>query len=366
VRRFLRVESPVASVHRRTVVVALLVVLAGCNAFGGPAGDAAGPDTPTLTPAEVPTAESLRTPTPTPTECLAPRVASAERTPPPTPATPAPLPTTNGTVAGSDLVASHGAALDNYSFALRMDGTRVRAAPGASAFTYEGVTLGFRSVRVFAVGGTVYRLRQVEDGVAVDRRPYGPDSPESSWYREALTGENWLDDRIGRFNYTQVGTRTWNGTEMRVFEEARDIEILVGSGEAMTVESTVLVDRRGVVRHVRHERTIQRDTIEGVLNTTSIDTFTVTELGGVAVRRPDAFCVPGSEVVTVTTPGANATVAGTDGSANAIAGTGAPTADFDPGPTVTTSALTASGRTLTVDGVAARSAAGNATLGRSG
>ncbi|WP_436909167.1 hypothetical protein [Halosimplex marinum] len=328
--------------HRRTVVVALVVVLSGCNAFGGSTGEAPGPETATLTPAEVPTAESLRTPTPTPTECLAPRVASAERTPPPTPATPAPLPTTNGTLTGPDLVASHGAALDNYSFALRMDGTQVRATPGAGAFTYEGVTLGFRSVRVFAVAGTVYRLRQVDDGVAVDRQPYDSDSPESSWYRDALTGVNWLDDRIGSYDYTRVGTRTWNGTEVRVFEEARDIEILVGSGEAMTVESTVLVDRRGVVRHVRHERTIQRDTIGGIVNTTEIETFTVTEVGGVAVRRPDAFCVPGSEVVTATAPGANLTDAATDQSptATATGRTPAGTAATDSPPSATATART--------------------------
>jgi hypothetical protein len=160
---------------------------------------------------------------------------------------------------------------------------------------------------VFAVAGTIYRLRQVEGGVAVDRRPYGPDDPESSWYRDALTGKNWLDERIGSYNYTQVATREWNGIEVRVFEEAREIEVLVGSGEAMTVESTVMVDRRGVVRHVRHERTIQQDTIEGVVNTTSIDLFTVSEVGSVTVRRPDAFCVPRSEVVTATTPRANGT-----------------------------------------------------------
>ncbi|WP_135364530.1 hypothetical protein [Halosimplex halophilum] len=310
--------------HRRTVVVALVVVLAGCNAFGGPADDTADPDTPTLTPAEVPTAESLRTATPTPTECLAPRVAADDRTPPPTPESPVSLPTTDGTVAGTDLVASHGAALDNYSFALRMDGTRVRATPGAGAFAYEGVTLGFQSVHVFAVAGTVYRLRQVEDGVAVDRQPYDPDSPQSTWYRDALTGVNWLDDRIGSYNYTRVGTRTWNGTEVRVFEEARDIEILVGSGEALTVESTVLVDRRGVVRHVRQERTLQRDTIDGIVNTTEIETFTVDRVGGVTVRRPDAFCVPGPEVVTATTPDANATV-GTAQSPNATAAPGTAT-----------------------------------------
>lgn len=323
--------------HRR-IVVALLVVLAGCNAFADGNGEAEQSATSTLTPAEVPTAESLRTPTSTPTECLAPRVAADDRTPPPTPATPAPLPTTNGTVSGADLVASHAAALDNYSFALRMDGTRVRAMPGAVAFTYEGVTLGFRSVRVFAVAGTVYRLRQVEDGVAVDRRPYGPDSPESAWYRDALTGQNWLGERVGSYNYTQVATREWNDTEVRVFEEAREIEVLVGSGEALTVESTVMVDRHGVVRHVRQERTLQRDTLEGIVNTTEVETFTVDEVGGVAVRRPDAFCVPRSAVVTVTTPRANRTAVtstGTDRAPTATAATGtesAPSATGSAGP----------------------------------
>ncbi|ELZ30483.1 hypothetical protein C475_00025 [Halosimplex carlsbadense 2-9-1] len=313
--------------HRRTVVVALLVVLAGCNAFAG-GNDTDRSETATLTPVEVPTAESLRTATPTATECLAPRVAADDRTPAPTPTTPVTLATTDGTVTGGDIVAGHGAALDNHSFSLRMDGTRVRAMPGASAFTYEGVTLGFRSVRVYAVAGTIYRLRQVEDGVAVARQPYDSDSPGSAWYRDALTGENWLDERIGDYNYTQVGTRTWNGTEVRVFEEARDIEVLVGSGEALRVESTVLVDRRGIVRHVRQVRTLKRDTIDGIVNTTEVETFTVGEVGTVTVSRPDAFCVPGSEAVTISTPRTNATAAGTESarSTTGAATTGPPTA----------------------------------------
>ena len=339
-RRFLRVESSVACVYR-TVVVALLVVLAGCNAFAGGGSEVDRSTTPTLPPGEVPTAESLRTPTPTRTECLAPRVAADDRTPPPTPTTPVPLARTNGTVSGDAVVAAHGAALANYSFALRMGGTRVRSMPGATAFTYEGVTLGFQSVRVFAVAGTIYRLHQVEDGVAVDRRPYDPDSRASAWYRDALTGENWLDERVGQYNYTQVGTRTWNGTEVRVLEEARDIEVLVGSGEALTVESTLLVDRRGVVRHVRHVRTIRRDTLDGIVNTTDVETFTVDAVGGVTVRRPDAFCVPGSEAVTAATPAGNAT-AGTDRSATVTATTGTPVETATaPTATVTAAAATA-------------------------
>ncbi|QLH81767.1 hypothetical protein [Halosimplex pelagicum] len=332
--------------HRRTVVVALLVVLAGCNAFAG--GDGTDrPGTATLTPVEVPTAESLRTATPTSTECLAPRVAADDRTPAPTPATPVPLAAANGTVDGDAIVAGHGAALDDHSFSLRMDGTRVRAMPGAAAFTYEGVTLGFQSVQVFAVAGTIYRLRQVEGGVSVAQRPYDPDSPGSTWYRDALTGENWLDERIGGYNYTHIGTRTWNGTEVRIFEEARDIEVLVGSGEALSVESTVFVDRRGVVRRVRQVRTLQRDTIDGIVNTTEVETFSVGEVGGVTVSRPDAFCVPGSEAVTVTTPGPNATAAGSDRSPDA---------------TVTTS--TDRAPTATADGTAsAPSTTGSATAG---
>ncbi|WP_123538238.1 hypothetical protein [Halosimplex salinum] len=284
---------------RRTVVaVALLLVVSGCNAF--PTGGSEDAPEETLTPAEVPTAESLRTPTATPTECLAPRVAAPDRSPAATPTTPAPLPTENGTVRGAALVTRHAAALANYSYALRMDGTRVESMPGATAFTYEGVTLGFESVQMFAVAGTVYHLHQTGAGVSVTEQPYPGDAATREQYLNDLTGRDWLAERVGPYNYTRVDTRTWNGTEVRVFRDDLDAEILVGAGEALSINSTVLVDRRGVVRHVRHVRTVRSDDVDEVVNTTDVETLSVPEVGTVTVERPEAFCVPRSEVVTAT------------------------------------------------------------------
>lgn len=290
--------------RRTTVLVVFLLVVSGCNALpSGESGAGDGPTTDTLTPAPVPEGEAVRTPTPTPTECLAPRVAADERTSPPTPATPVAFPTDNGTVSGADIVATHRAALSNHSFELRMDGTRVRSMPGATAFTYEGVTLGFESVRVFAAAGTLYRLHRVDGGVAVSEEPYRAEGR----YRDALTGTSWLAERVGPFAFRQVDTREWNGTEVRVFREARDVEFLVGAGEALEVESTVLVDRRGVVRQVRHVRTLRTDEGDEVTNTTEVDTFAVPEVGSVTVSRPEAFCVPESRVVTATPANGSAT-----------------------------------------------------------
>ncbi|WP_436926601.1 hypothetical protein [Halosimplex amylolyticum] len=335
-------------------VVALVLVLAGCNAL--PTGGNDRPETATLTPVEVPDAEPVRTATPTPTDCLAPRVAPAERTPEPTPATPVPLPTENGTVDGSALVARHAAALENRSFAARIGPTRIESMPGATAFTYEGVSLGFESVRVFAVAGTIYRLHETEAGVSVSQQPYRPDSPETDWYLDALTGRDWLAERLGRLDYRRVDTRTWNGTEVRVFNDTFDGEALVGAGETLSIDSTVFVDRRGVVRYVRHVRTVRSDEGDEIVATTDIETFSVPAVGSVTVTRPDAFCVPSADVVAVSTP-ASATANATAGPFTAIrdptdsgtAGESATVTRDSPAATVDPSTATASGFALTME-----------------
>lgn len=346
------------------VAVAALLVLSGCNAFapggGGSDGDAV---TPTLTPAPVPEAESLRTPTPTQTECLAPRVAADERTPLPPPATPAPLPTVNGTIDGATLVARHASVLANHSFALRIGATEIESMPGGAAFTYEGVSLGFESVQVFAVAGTVYRLHRTDAGVSVTTTEYRPGSTDTGWYLDALTGRDWLAERVGRYDYTQVGTRTWNGTEVRVLRDEFDGQALVGPGEAMSVNSTVLVDGRGVVRHVRHVRTIRRDEGDEIVETSEVGTFAVTGVGSVTVSRPEEFCVPGSAVVTATetaapstgangstataTPNASAGPFTAPGTTESATATASRTVTEAPAAIVRSSAATASGRTRT-------------------
>ena len=322
------------------VVVALVLVLAGCNAF--PTGSDDERAEPTLTPVDVPPAESLRTPTPEGTSCLAPRVAPPERTPEPTPATPAPLPAQNGTVRGTALTATHRQTLANYSFSLRIGATNIESMPQASAFTYEGVSLGFGSVRVFAVAGTVYRLQKSRSGVTVETRPYAPEAEDSDRYLDALTGRDWLAGRIAPFNYTRRSTRTWNGTEVRVFRDDFDGAVLIGAGEAMTINSTVLVDRRGIIRHVRHVRTIRTDEGDEIVETSEVETFSVTAVDSTVVTRPDDFCVPASEVGNVST-------ASTEATGTAVE-TATGTAEVSAGPETADSNATASAdETATVD-----------------
>lgn len=339
--------------RRTAVIVALLLVLSGCNAL--PTGGSSEPaDTPTLTPVDVPPGESLRTPTPAQTACLAPRVAPPERTPEPTPVTPQPLPVQNGTIRGTALTAVHRQTLANYSFTLRIGATRIQSMPRASAFTYEGVSLGFGSVRVFAVAGTIYRLQESDSGVTVDTQSYRPAAGERGWYLDALTGRDWLAGRIAPFNFTQVGTRTWNGTEVRVFRDDFDGEVLIGAGSAMRINSTVLVDRRGIVRHVRHVRTVRSDDGDKIVETTEVETLTVTDVDSTVVTRPEDFCVPASEV------GNLSTAKPETGDPGRATGTEQPTASPSSGTaggdltetagesvTGTTSADTATGRTLT-------------------
>ncbi|PSQ21958.1 hypothetical protein BRD06_10490 [Halobacteriales archaeon QS_9_67_15] len=279
----------------RVLLVAVLVVASGCNVFGGGPTAERGSETPTLTPAPVPEAAPLRT-TPGAEECLAPRVTAPDRTPVPTPATPVPLAGENGTVGGAALVDRHTAALANHSFALRIDATEVESMPRASAFTYEGVSLGFDSIQVFSVAGTTYRLHETAEGVTISEQPYDRDSSESDWYVAVLTGTHWLTDRVGALGYRQVDTRTWNGTEVRVLRDTFDGEAVVDIGTAVSINSTVFVDRRGVIRYVRHVRTTQSDESDDIAAATEVETFTVTDVGTVTVSRPEAFCVASSTV----------------------------------------------------------------------
>lgn len=268
--------------------VAVLVVLAGCSGLAAPSGDQA--ETATLTPAPVP--ETDRTPTGEQTTCLAPRAAATERTPRPTPATPVPVPGENGTVRGADLVERHLDALTTRGFRLRVDGTRVTSVSGGAAFRFNGSLLGFGPVQLYAVGGTIYRLHETDDGVSVTTTANSPGSERAQWYLDVLTGDVWLSERVTRSHYRFVGTRTDNGTAVRVFESTRAVT-LTENGETVRANSTVLVDRRGVIRHVRHvSRSGDPDAAHRV------ETYIVTAVGSVSLSRPAAFCVPESDAAT--------------------------------------------------------------------
>ena len=271
--------------HRLVVAVAVLIVLAGCSGPGGASGDRA--ETATLTAAPVP--EGDRPIAGNRTTCLAPAAAASDRTPRATPETPVPIRGENGPVRGADIVERHLAAIADHGFTLRVDSTRVTSLPDGAAFRFNGSLLGFGPVQLYAVGGTIYRRHETDDGVAVTTTVYDPDSERAEWYLDVLTGEVWLSERVSRSHYRFVGTRTWNDTAVRVFESTRAVT-LTESGQVVAANSTVLVDRRGIVRHVRHaSRPDDPDAAPRV------ETYTVTEVGSVTLSRPPAFCVPASD-----------------------------------------------------------------------
>jgi hypothetical protein len=281
-------------VTRLVVPVALLLVLAGCSGFAGPDGERAA--TETLTPAPVPEPDPVRTPGGA-TTCLAPRAVATTGTPPPTPATPAPLPVENGTVRGDQLVERHLATLVDHSFSLRAGETSVTSMAGGVAFSFEGTLLGFGPVRMYAVGGTLYRLKETDRGVTVTTTAYDGDSERRTWYFDVLSGEVWLSERVGRSTYRAAGTRTWNGTAVRVFESTRAVT-LTDAGRTVPANSTVLVDRRGLIRRVRHVSAVA--TAQSATREVRVETYAVDDVGTATLSRPDAFCVPAAEAVTPT------------------------------------------------------------------
>lgn len=301
------------------VAVAALVLVSGCNAFGGnPTVER------TVTPVDVPdlTPSATSASTLSQRECLAPRPETPTSPTPSEPTDTVDLPREDGTVDGDALVDLHVRALTNYSYRLRVDeNTEVRAIPDVAAFSYEGNGLGLSASRLYAVGGTLYTLDGEEADLVLGTEPYGVESDEYDRYRSNLTGQHWLAQRVGFYEYTVVDTRTWNGSEVRVLQDTVEGPTVLGpdgdgNGEYV-LNSTVYVDRRGVVRYVDHVRHIEYGKIRTLPALMEVDTFRVDDVGQARVRRPAAFCVTDSSTVRTVdgavSPSATATTADVTG-----------------------------------------------------
>ena len=279
---------------RVAVAVALLVLLGGCNAFGGSAAPTPGD---TVTAAPVPTAETTPTPTGTPGECVSPEPAAAPVSTPTPRAEPVALIGPNGTVGGATLAAVHRRALANFSFHLRAGSSgEVWSLADGTAFTYEGAGLGVGSPWAYAVGGRLYTLRTDEGQLVFDERDYGRDSALRRGLVPLLTGQRWLTGEIGPYNYSVVGTREYENTTVRVLEDTTDEDGIVvrpspRAGALLFVNSTVFVDERGIVRYARHVEHLRYGPGTEVPNRTTVATFTVDQVGTAAIHRPAAFCV---------------------------------------------------------------------------
>lgn len=281
------------------VALALLALLSGCNAFVE--GGASDP-VETVTPAPVPDVAPPATPTATSVgSCLAPRPARAPTGPRQTPAEPVDLTGPDGVVNGSTLVARHAQALSNVSFHLRVDGgTDVWSMPRAEAFTYEGTALSLETPWAYAVAGRLYTLTTDGGQLVLRDRAYDPGSATAARFRAVMTGERWLAERVGVRSYEVTGTRTWNGTEVRVLTDVPVDPADRGSpdwGGVVHVDSTLYVDRSGVIRFVRHVQTTEYVTESDLPNRTTIDTASVDQIGTAQLRRPAAFCVTDPDAV---------------------------------------------------------------------
>jgi len=295
-------------VNRSAVAVALLVLLSGCNALGG-----ASEPTPeeTVTPVDVPTDGPVATTTETgtPGNCVAPRPAAAPRSTPAPRTEPSTLPDPDGdgAVTGTDLATLHGRALSNYSYHLRAGGTvEVWSLPDAAAFTYEGVGFEVGWPWTYAVGGRLYVLQSDGGDLVFTEQSYGPDSPTRQRLASVLTGEQWLAERVGRYNYTVVDTREYDGTTVRVLQDTTDEGLVVESspltGALLFVNSTLYVDEYGVVRHARHVEQLRYGPVDDVPRQTTVSTFAVDQVGSVDLQRPSAFCVSNPEEIRSATP----------------------------------------------------------------
>lgn len=270
----------------------LVVVVSGCSAIGG-----ADPSpTETVTPVPVP---SVETASPTPTDrpdCAAPRPGAAPVSTPAPRETPLALPGDGDRIDGAALATRHGQALSNYSFHLRTGSSgEVWSLPDAAAFTYRGTGLGISSPWAYAVGGRLYSLETDNGQLVADERPYESDSPTRERLRRVLIGERWLTSRIGPYNYTVVGTGEHGGVDVRVLRDTVDEPLVVRpsprAGALLSVNSTLYVDRHGVVRGVRHVERLRYDPDAGLPNETQVSTLTVDQVGTASLHRPASFCV---------------------------------------------------------------------------
>jgi len=309
-RGFLLFDPRDVCVRRLTAVVAVLVLTSGCNAIGN-----AGPSpAETVTAAPVPAVETANRTTTDRADCAAPRPGPAPESTPAPRDEPVALPIAEGRINGSALAALHGRSLSNYSFHLRAGSSgEVWALPDVAAFTYEGIGLGagLGSTQSgapwsYAIGGRLYSLRTDNGQLVFDERPYRADSPERDRLRRALTGERWLASRVAPYNYTVVGTRTVNGTELRVLEDTLDQPVLrrpdPRAGAMLEVNSTLYVDRYGIVRAARHVERLRYVPKAGIPNETRVSTLEVDRIGTADLHRPAAFCVTNPDAMRTAAP----------------------------------------------------------------
>lgn len=266
------------------IVVAAVVVLAGCNALTG--GDDTETDTPTVTPVDVPTDE----PTATPMPMLAPGLTEA------------------GVVSASDLANAHEDALDNGSYTIVSNST-VRYANGTLRYQRNRImrvsegSEPFYAVSRYNGSGrqpvvTLQRIERWSDG----ERLYSAIVRENetrystSALNRAFISVQKGDQFLSLFTALEtrvVGQETRNGTELyRV--RATNItnpeylprSVLNTSKNPRNISFRALVDSEGIVQsyHLGYTTT---EINRGVETTNRVtQSLRYTDIGSTTVERP--------------------------------------------------------------------------------
>lgn len=267
---------------RRVRVLALvaLALLAGC-----PAGTSTGG---TVTPAPVATPPATATPAP----CAIPEPTASGATPqlPPPPRN-ASVPVENGTVNASALIDRHDRVLRRFSYRLRAPGLAVALDPRAGAVRVRARS-NVLLTRHYIVNGTEYTFRDGPGG----QEPYqvhseaieGIPAQYGSYF--SLTGRNWLSAALAVGQHRPIDREAAGRTIL-----AAEVTDRVAPGVApedsetpvRTIESTVAVDRRGIVRSVEQHVQVSDDGGDGLSFNRSL---TVSDVGSTTVQRPSWVC----------------------------------------------------------------------------
>jgi hypothetical protein len=205
----------------RQILVVAVVLLAGCSGvFGGGATS----DTPAVTPAPVPTASAGDISLPE---------------------------TADGTPAVGRIIASHRAALSTRAFHRRL------VVDGNLSTTDVWVDRDGKRTRIRRVAGetddvVVANDRRYERGAdgTVQRKPGTWELP----YVDSASGRFVLQRYVAGLVYNRTGTVTQNGTRLAVLR-ANTTDSTIDRGGYRTVvaaDSTLYVDRDGIVRRMDH------------------------------------------------------------------------------------------------------------------
>jgi hypothetical protein len=263
------------------VCLAVLCVLAGCNAIapGGTDGDGADADAPTVTPADVPRDMAGGT--------LAPGL------------------TSDGVTDPGALVAAHRRALANESVTVELDilrrsnGTVVENSSGTYRFSAdrERVALDahigastvspYDRVSRWSNGSVSYERIVVDDTTRYDRRSVDRGGETFLDYRAESLARAMDELRVDRVSYdgTVGGHRTYlvagtiPGGGQACASDGGDVSV--------PVEFRFVVDARGVVRGHEQTRTHCRRTRAGPSNRTTVETTTYRAIGTTDVGVPD-------------------------------------------------------------------------------